>query len=76
MFTPFQESMRQYRGIYMTRPGGMIASILIMAGTAGLLVNEFIFDCVRAAVLIFAILNVTGLFILFTLLARVQKRGG
>jgi hypothetical protein len=61
-----------YRGIYMRKAGGMIAFILLIAGTAGLLVNEFIFNCGRAATLAFAVLNVAGLVILFVQLTRMR----
>jgi len=40
------------------------AFILLMIGTLGLLVNEFVLDWGTIATLIFAALNVVGLFIL------------
>ena len=39
----------------------MIAFILLIIGTAGLLVNEFVFDWGRVATIIFAAMNVLGL---------------
>jgi len=42
----------------------LFAFILLIIGTIGLLVNEFIFDWGRLATLGFAILNVAGLAIL------------
>ena len=41
------------------------AFILLIIGTAGLLINEFIFDWGRVATVVFAIFNITGLVILF-----------
>ena len=40
------------------------AFILLIIGTLGLLINEFIFDWGRTAILTFAALNVVGLVIL------------
>jgi len=37
--------------------------ILLIIGTIGLLINEFIFDWGRIAVLIFAVVNIVGLVI-------------
>jgi len=39
----------------------LIAFILIIIGTIGLLINELIFDWGRGATLTFAIINVVGL---------------
>jgi len=39
----------------------LVAFILLAAGTVGLLLNEFVFDCGRAATLLSATLNVVGL---------------
>ena len=41
------------------------AFILLIIGTAGLLINEFIFDWGGAATVVFAIFNIAGLVILF-----------
>ena len=41
------------------------AFILLIIGTAGLLINEFIFDWGRVATVVFAIFNIAGLVILF-----------
>ena len=41
------------------------AFILLIIGTVGLLINEFIFDWGRVATVVFAIFNITGLVILF-----------
>jgi len=42
----------------------LMAFILLIIGTVGLLLNEFIFDLSRAATLIFAVLNFVGLILL------------
>lgn len=42
----------------------LIAFILLITGTAGLLINEFTFDMGRVATIVFASCNVIGLFIL------------
>ena len=41
------------------------AFILLIIGTVGLLINEFIFDWGRVTTVVFAIFNITGLVILF-----------
>ncbi len=41
------------------------AFILLIIGTVGLLINEFIFDWGRVATVVFAIFNIAGLVILF-----------
>ena len=48
----------------MVEPAKVIAFLLLIVGTAGLLVNEFVFDWGRVATLVFAVLNVIGLIIL------------
>ena len=40
------------------------AFILLIIGTVGLLLNEFIFDLGKAATLTFAVLNLVGLILL------------
>ena len=42
----------------------MIAFILLIIGTVGLLINEFVFDWGRVATIIFAAVNVLGLVLL------------
>lgn len=42
----------------------LVSFILLIIGTVGLLVNEFVFDMGRAGTLVFAFLNVIGLAIL------------
>lgn len=54
---------------------GTIAFVLIIIGTAGLLVNEFVIDCGRAIAMVFAVLNIAGLVILFIELSRMRKGG-
>ena len=55
----------------MTEVAKIIAFILLIIGTAGLLVNEFLTDLGGAATIIFACLNVVGLAVLgYTSLAR------
>lgn len=44
----------------------LIVFILLLIGTTGLLLNEFVFDWGRTAVLIFAAANVIGLIVLVT----------
>lgn len=39
----------------------LIAFILLIIGTIGLLINEFIFDWGRSATITFAVINVIGL---------------
>ena len=41
------------------------AFILLIIGTAGLLINEFVFDWGGVATVVFAIFNIAGLVILF-----------
>ncbi|MFC1989709.1 hypothetical protein ACFLVW_04020 [Chloroflexota bacterium] len=49
----------------------LIAFILLIIGTIGLLINEIIFDWGRCATLTFAIVNVVGLtFLAFTYWAK------
>ena len=49
----------------------LIAFILLIIGTIGLLINELIFDWGRCATLTFATINVVGFaFLAFTYLAR------
>ena len=52
----------------------LIAFILLIIGTAGLLVNELIFDWGRIATIVFACLNATGLFILAFTYLRAKKQ--
>ena len=42
----------------------LIAFVLLMIGTVGLLLNEFVFDWGRVVTLIFAVSNLIGLAIL------------
>ena len=49
----------------------LIAFVLLIIGTIGLLINELIFDWGRCATLTFAIINVAGLVLLaFTYWAK------
>ncbi len=49
----------------------LIAFILLIIGTIGLLINEIIFDWGRSATLTFAIINVVGFaFLAFTYWAK------
>ncbi|MFC2010813.1 hypothetical protein ACFLUR_00780 [Chloroflexota bacterium] len=55
----------------MREPAILIAFILLIIGTIGLLVNEIIFDWGRCATLTFAVMNVAGLtFLAFTYWAK------
>ena len=49
----------------MREAAKLIAFILLIIGTVGLLVNELAFDWGRAATLTFAIFNIVGLAVLF-----------
>ena len=51
----------------------MIAFILLIIGTAGLLVNEFVFDWGRVATIVSAAVNVLGL--IFLAYANWSKKG-
>ena len=51
----------------------LIAFILLIIGTVGLLVNEFVFDWGRVATVIFAAVNVLGL--IFLAYANWGKKG-
>jgi hypothetical protein len=51
-----------------------IAFILLIIGTAGLLINEFIFDWGRVATLVFAIVNFMGLAILASSYLRMRHK--
>ena len=45
----------------------MITFVLLIIGTVGLLVNEFVFDWGRVATVVFAAMNVLGLiFLVYT----------
>ena len=48
----------------MTQATRLIAFILLIIGTVGLLINEFIFDWGSIATLAFAAINVVGLVVL------------
>ena len=52
----------------------LTAFILLIIGTIGLLVNEFIFDWGRVGTLVFAVLNFIGLAILAIMYLRVKDR--
>ena len=51
----------------------LTAFILLIIGTVGLLLNEFIFDLGRAATVTFAVLNLIGL-VLVALNIKSQER--
>ena len=48
----------------MTEATRLIAFILLIIGTLGLIINEFIFDWGSAATITFAAINVVGLAVL------------
>ena len=52
----------------------LAAFILLIVGTVGLLINEFIFDWGRVATLVFAVFNFTGLVILAIIFLRINHR--
>ena len=52
----------------------LTAFILLIIGTIGLLVNEFIFDWGRVGTLVFAVLNFIGLAILAIMYLKVEDR--
>ena len=51
----------------------LIGFILLVVGTLGLLVNEFVFEGGRAATLTFAVFNLVGLTTLAFVFWRVKK---
>ena len=54
----------------------VIAFILLVTGTVGLLVNEFVFDWGRPITILLACLNVVGLVVLpFAMRGARQQRG-
>ena len=57
-------SSRDLRGMSMRKVTKLSAFILLIIGTTGLLVNEFVFDWGRVATLSFAAINIVGLVIL------------
>ena len=52
----------------------LFAFIILIVGTAGLLVNEFIFDMGRTGTIVFAAFNVVGLIILAIAYFRRKSR--
>ena len=54
----------QFGGIYMREVAKLTAFILLVIGTVGLLVNEFVGDWGRSVTITFACLNVLGLVVL------------
>jgi hypothetical protein len=57
----------------MPRMIGQIAPFLLLLGTAGLLLNEFVFAWGRSATIAFAALNVIGLAQFVINYARMRK---
>ena len=51
----------------------LLAFILLIIGTLGLLINEFAFDWGRVATIVFAIVNLTGLAMLAAKYIRMKK---
>jgi len=51
----------QFRGIYMREVAKLTAFTLLIIGTIGLLVNEFVTDWGRGVTITFAIFNFVGL---------------
>ena len=60
--------------ISMREVAKLIAFILLIIGTIGLLVNEFVFDWGRVGTIVFAVFNVVGLAILAKMYLRVKDR--
>jgi hypothetical protein len=56
----------------MRKFANLSAFILLIIGTAGLLVNEFFLDWGKAATLIFAVFNIVGLAVLALLNRRMK----
>jgi len=50
------------------------AFILLIIGTTGLLINEFIFDWGRVATLSFAAINIVGLIILAFMIWGIEEK--
>jgi len=63
-----------YGGIYMREVARLIAFILLIIGTIGLLVNDFVTDWGRVGTLIFAVFNCIGLATLAV--TYLVKKGG
>lgn len=59
----------------MKEVAGLTAFILLLIGTTGLLVNEFVFDWGRAGTLVFAVFNGMGIVILAIIYLRTKDRG-
>jgi hypothetical protein len=57
----------------MRKVKDLIPFLLLIVGTFGLLVNEFVFDWGTVATLIFAIANIIGLFALAVTFCRRTK---
>ena len=71
---PFDLSDTQPGDMQMSKVIKLTAFILLIIGTVGLLVNEFVSDWGRSATLIFAIFNCIGLLILA--IEYFAKKGG
>ncbi|MFC1913694.1 hypothetical protein ACFLXF_00230 [Chloroflexota bacterium] len=52
----------------------LIAFVLLIIGTLGLLINEFAFDWGRVATIVFAIMNLMGLAILAATYLRMNNK--
>ena len=64
----------QFGGIYMREVAKLTAFILLIIGTVGLLVNEFLTDWGRGITITLACLNVLGLVLLaFAAWIRVKR---
>jgi len=64
----------QFGDIYMREVAKLTAFILLIIGTIGLLVNEFVTDWGRGVTITFACLNVLGLVVLASATWTMGKR--
>lgn len=58
----------------MSSVAAVIAPILLLIGTAGLLLNEFAFEWGRPATLLFAAFNIVGVVITFAVVRKAHIR--
>lgn len=67
-------SNRDLRGMSMRKITKLSAFILLIIGTTGLLINEFVFDWGRVATLSFAAVNIVGLTILALMIWGIEEK--
>ena len=67
-------SSSDLRGMSMMKVTKLSVFVLLIVGTTGLLINEFVFDWGRVATLSFAAINIVGLVILAFMLRGIEKK--